>query len=318
MRVISLSTLALALAGSPLIASSEISLPRRGLDKKSEASAWTPLQLRSDISIPGDLEKRRGGGGGGGGRSSGGSTQVLAPAPAPAVVEDRDLDQQEAALAALAPLAQVEPPGGRTKSGSGVTPRFGGGRFYGGGASAPYTAGRRSPKGISPFVLPGVALGIFSGIWLYSAFAYPYNNPYYFRNTSRFARNRTLTGTPPIKFIRRQDEEGVVVELPVLCLCQEYSVCGCDDNDDTEFLTSLLPNGTDGTGLNETLAQVSDVNGTTTLVLNGTLPNGTTAPGGTEDPNATEDPSGAAAGTVRAFGGYWVMAAIVMASVWLL
>jgi hypothetical protein len=69
--------------------------------------------------------------------------------------------------------------------------------------------------------------------------------------------------------------------LPILCLCQQYSVCGCDDNTNSTFLTALLPNGTAAPALNASLARISDVNGTRTLVLNGTLPNGTTASFGT-------------------------------------
>jgi hypothetical protein len=84
---------------------------------------------------------------------------------------------------------------------------------------------------------------------------YPYGAPYGFYNrTSR--RNETK---------------------PVTCLCQEYQPCGCDDNQDSQFLNQTIG---DGSNLNGTLVRVATVNGTDTIFLNGTLPNGTTAPGG--------------------------------------
>lgn len=55
--------------------------------------------------------------------------------------------------------------------------------------------------------------------------------------------------------------------------------------------------------MNHTLINVAEVNGTETLVLNGTLANGTTAPGGTDD----------AAGSLRALNqaGLWALAAAI-------
>lgn len=55
-------------------------------------------------------------------------------------------------------------------------------------------------------------------------------------------------------------------------------MCGCDDNDDPEYLKSVIGNATPS-ALNDTLVRVADVNGTKTIWLNGTLPNGTTATG---------------------------------------
>lgn len=56
--------------------------------------------------------------------------------------------------------------------------------------------------------------------------------------------------------------------------------------------------------MNSTLARVADVNGTTTLVINGTLPNGTTASGGTVNANA-------APGTYAELRGWWMMLVVV-------
>lgn len=64
--------------------------------------------------------------------------------------------------------------------------------------------------------------------------------------------------------------------------------------------------------MNATLARVQDVNGTETLVVNGTLANGTTAAGGT---------SAAAGGLsqgLREMSGWWVVAAGVGYTVWFL
>ena len=83
-----------------------------------------------------------------------------------------------------------------------------------------------------------------------------------------------------------------------------YAECGCDDNGNTTFLDSLIGNGS-YSGLNLSLVNVADINGTSTIVLNGTLPNGTTASGGTEDAFS------AGARTVIEASGYWVMVALV-------
>jgi hypothetical protein len=99
----------------------------------------------------------------------------------------------------------------------------------------------------------------------------------------------------------RQDT-GVDVTMNVTCLCAQYSVCGCDDNSNSTFLDSIIG---DGTNLNTSIVNFANINGTPTVVLNGTLPNGTTAAGG------AENASGAAANMVRNIGGYWVMVVIV-------
>ncbi|KAF2668814.1 hypothetical protein BT63DRAFT_286139 [Microthyrium microscopicum] len=145
--------------------------------------------------------------------------------------------------------------GGTSRGGSGVTPSYGGGRYYGGGASVPYAAGARSSRGLAPVGLLGVgALAFFPGLWLYGAYLYPYSSPYSFHN--RTSNNNETK--------------------PVECLCQEYSVCGCDENSDSTYLDSVIGDG-NTTSFNQSLVRVADVNGTSTIVLNGTLPNGTTA-----------------------------------------
>jgi hypothetical protein len=61
--------------------------------------------------------------------------------------------------------------------------------------------------------------------------------------------------------------------------------------------------------LNQSLVTVADVNGTSTILLNGTLPNGTTASGGDEDAIQSTDSAGVR--TLVEASGYWVMIAAV-------
>jgi hypothetical protein len=115
--------------------------------------------------------------------------------------------------------------------------------------------------------------------------------------------------------MRQAEDTGANETKPVTCLCAEFSVCGCDDNSDTTFLDSIIGDG-DYTKLNKTLVQVADINGTSTIILNGTLPNGTTATGGTEeaDGSSSDSSSGSSSGRASGFlqaSGYWVMIAMV-------
>jgi hypothetical protein len=125
------------------------------------------------------------------------------------------------------------------------------------------------------------------GLWLYSVYPYHFNNPYRFHNDS--AQNAT-------------NPNGTNQSLPVTCLCQEYSECGCDENDDQANLKELVGNGSYA-GLNKSLVTVADVNGTKTLVLNGTLENGTD----TDSAARALTP----AGLGGKFAGYWVAGLIV-------
>ena len=182
--------------------------------------------------------------------------------------------------------------GGKTASGSGVRPAYGGGRYYGGGATVPYTAGQRSPLGLVPLlILPIAALAIFPGLWLYGVYQYPYTHPYTFVNET--ITNATFPN-------------GINQTLLVDCLCQQYSVCGCDDNSDSAYLHDLIGNGSYA-ALNKTLVTISTVNGKRTIAINGTLPNGTTASGGTDSPASKKH--------ALEFAGWWVMGAVVVYSI---
>lgn len=192
--------------------------------------------------------------------------------------------------------------GGSTKQGSGVQPSYGGGRYYGGGATTPYRSGLSSPLGLPAVFLAGSALAIYPGLWLYGAYGYNYHNPYTFRNHS--ATNSTDKSTRDLwinALVARQDT-GVNETKPVTCLCAAYQECGCDDNGNTTFLDSLIGDGSYA-ALNKTLVNVADINGTSTIVLNGTLPNGTTIAGGSENANGAQ--------RMLEASGYWVMIALV-------
>lgn len=179
--------------------------------------------------------------------------------------------------------------GGSTRLGSGAPRAYGGG-VYGGGAAQPYKAGSKTPKGLiaGAVLAPFLLVGLLPGLWLYSVYPYHYTNPYRFYNQSE------TNSTNP---------NGTNSSLPVTCLCEEYRPCGCDENDDKKYLDDLVGNGSYD-ALNKSLVNVADVNGTTTLVINGTLPNGTTAPGGQDD-------AGIALGVPK-YTGYYAMALTVV------
>ncbi|KAJ4982934.1 hypothetical protein SVAN01_11566 [Stagonosporopsis vannaccii] len=230
----------------------------------------------ADVVAPDhSLERRKGGGGRGGGGSSGSSG-----------------GRSGGSSGGSSGRPSGGSLGGQTRSGSGAPRAYGGG-YYGGGAAVPYSAGQRTPKGLiaAPLLLGAGLFAIMPGLWLYSAYPYHFNNPY------RFVNQSETNATNP---------NGTNTTLPVTCLCQERSPCGCEENEDQQYLNDLIGNGSYA-GLNKSLVTVSQVNGTQTLVINGTLPNDTTAPGG-------EDGAGANL-RIGHYAGYWVMATIVLTGV---
>jgi hypothetical protein len=163
----------------------------------------------------------------------------------------------------LTPAHSSSNAGGRSSKGSGSPRPFGGGAYYGGGGAVPYTAGKRSLSGIVPFLIAGAALALLPGLWAHhGAFAYPYTRHATFQNHTSNA-NETL---------------------PVLCLCQAYQVCGCDENHNETYTQALYDNATDlPDDARNFTSKLAMVNGTKTLVINGTLANGTTAAGGSDN-----------------------------------
>ena len=133
------------------------------------------------------------------------------------------------------------------------------------------------------------ALAFWPATWAYGAYHYPYTHPYHFHNDTA-----------------NEDED-----LPVICGCDPYNPCGCDENDDDEYLGALVGNG-DSTKFNTSLVSVADVNGTTTLLINGTLPNGTVAPEDNVENNAAY---GMRSGLEVL--GWWPMVAVVAGAVFM-
>lgn len=256
----------------------------------------------SEIVSPDHTLERRKGGGGRGAGSSGGSSGSSGSSSGGR--------SGSSGSSSSGRTSTTSNSGGSTSAGSGPARSFGGGQYYGGGASVPYSAGRNTPKGLRPGLLlaPAAILLIMPGLWLYSVYPYHYNNPYRFYNQS--ATDNDNNDKRSLWARQTQGSNGTQGRnetLPVICLCQEYSVCGCDENDNQQYLDDLVGNGSYA-ALNKTLVTVSDVNGTKTLVLNGTLPNGTTAPGG----------EGAAASLrVGNYAGYYAIAMLVVAGVML-
>ncbi|PTB68744.1 hypothetical protein BBK36DRAFT_1113703 [Trichoderma citrinoviride] len=248
-----------------------------------------------------DLFKRKGGGGGGGrgggggggsrggGSSSGGGSSGGSSGGSRGGSSGSGGSSSNRVYSGnRAPSSNV---GGTSAGGSGPKPSFGGGRYYAGGAATPYRAGGRSPSGILPFaILGGAALAFWPGVWLYGAYMYPYHNPYhYFNESSR--RNETRD---------------------VLCGCGTYDVCGCDDNNNTAYYNSLIGNGSYD-ALNKSIVNVAEVNGTRTILINGSLPNGTTADG----PDSSQDSSAASLRNIAELVGFWPAATAVLVAVFL-
>lgn len=186
--------------------------------------------------------------------------------------------------------------GGRTTTGSGPPPAYGnGGGYYSGGARAPYGPGTTS-SGIAPALLTGAALGGigFAGYhYLHGAYSYPYTKHQYTFYNSTTMMNETK---------------------PVVCLCDRYDPCTCEDNGDQDYFKSIIGNGTYA-GLNMSIVTVSPDPKTqkSTIYINGGVPNGTTASGGTEDPNAA---SGMMA--LAQAAGWWPAAAVAFATAFML
>ncbi|KAM0131109.1 hypothetical protein ACHAP3_007055 [Botrytis cinerea] len=253
----------------------------------------------------GDLFKRKGGGGGGGkgggGSSSSGSSSSGSSSGSSSSGGGSSSSGSSSGKGGV--TSSSSSAGGATKAGSGPAPAYGGGRYYGGGATTPYSSGARSPLGIAPVFLGVGLLSIYPGLWLYGAYSYPYHNPYIFRNHSA-TRNGTNTTSNSVVTRQESDTTGVEQKKPVTCLCAAYNECGCDDSGNSTFLDQIIGDG-NYAALNKTLVNVADVNGTSTILINGTLPNGTTASGGSDS---------AAGRTIVEGLGWWVMVATVFAT----
>ena len=278
--------LSASIASSFTIRSSKYALSRREAETAVEI-VNTPLTERFDETLLSYLEKRRGGGGTGGSRG-GSSSGSSSSGSSGSSSGSRGSGNTGTARLVTQLIACVKLSDGHSSSSS-ARPSYGGGRYYGGGATTAYRSGGRSPLGIAPYAIAGVGLGIFPGIWLAGAYGYNFHNPYRFHNASNSTANNE--------------------SLPVTCLCQKYSACGCDDNGNTTYIDDLLGNGSIA-DQNSTLVHVGNVNGTKTVVLNGTLPNGT-------DDSSSDDTSGATQQTILELSGFWAVGAVVIATVFI-
>lgn len=240
-----------------------------------------------------ELFKRRGGGGGGGrgGGGGGGSSSGGSRGGSSSSGGSRSGSSSGGSSSSVknnGGSSRTSNAGGGSRGGSGPQPNFAGGRYYPGGAAAPYRSGNRSPgAGILPFVLVGSALAFWPGVWLYGAYMYPYTHQYHFHNDT-------------------SDEDEV---RDVICGCGRYEVCGCDDNNDTAYYDQLIGNGS-WEALNKSIVTVAEYKGNMTILINGTLPNGTTVP-------EQDSPAGLGMrGMIEALG-YWPAVAAVAATVFL-
>lgn len=127
------------------------------------------------------------------------------------------------------------------------------------------------------------ALGFLPGALALGAYAYPYDHHYHYYDENTHKNE----------------------SLPVVCICDQYAECGCDDNNNSTYYESLF-NGTKPA--NSSDVRVVDVNGTEKIYVNGTLPNGTTVASSSAAPATTR---------VVRNGGYWVMIAAVVGAVYL-
>jgi hypothetical protein len=129
--------------------------------------------------------------------------------------------------------------GGRAPTVGTSSPRGSNG-LYRGGSTVPYRAGGISPLGLAPFfILPFV-------FWMPFYWG-PYGAYYYHLN-------QTAPALPNNTAHNATD--------PILCVCENYQPCGCDDNDNGTY---TLPSD----------AKYAIINGTEYAVVNGTLENGT-------------------------------------------
>ncbi|EWC43460.1 hypothetical protein DRE_07570 [Drechslerella stenobrocha 248] len=229
----------------PLVDAEDVAR-RADLDKRSELESTNGL---AHFQL---LEKRKGGGGGGsrgggGGKSSGSSSSSGGKTSSGGSTSSGGKSSTSGGKTTSAGSTSS---GGKTSSGKTSSGKNTYGGKYSGGGTNSYKSGGLSRFGLAPLLLPLAAVAlIFPGLWLYSVYSYHYNTPYRYYNETR------------------QQEQTV----PVQCLCMQYSECACDDNGNTSFLDELV-------ALNQSnTTNFAEVDGKWTLLINGTVENGTGA-----------------------------------------
>ncbi|KAG6185196.1 hypothetical protein E4U36_001459 [Claviceps purpurea] len=214
------------------------------IDPQLQAHANTDVVARDDN----DLFKRKGGGGGGGGRGGGGGGSSSGGR------SGSGSGSSSGSGGSRGNTGSGSNFGGSSRGGTGPPRAYGGGGYYGGGAARPYRSGLGTAAGVGALAFGAGALAFWPGTWYHGANLYPHRNDFQFFNSTTQRNER----------------------LPVVCGCAQYEECGCDENPTT--LKELVGNGTYD-GLNKSLINVGDYNGRKTLLVNGTLPNGTTIDG---------------------------------------
>lgn len=132
-----------------------------------------------------------------------------------------------------------------------------------------YRSGQNSPSGIRPFRVPTAAgaAAIFPGTWGAGVYVYSYNLD------EDDLEETGLDGS----FLDDLDDP-----VPVRCLCEEFLECSCEEENDEDYLQFLIDDS-DVEDLDEEIVAFNTVNGTMTLVINGTQPNGTESLGDSSD-----------------------------------
>ncbi|KKA26282.1 hypothetical protein TD95_000087 [Thielaviopsis punctulata] len=228
-----------------------------------DASIVLPL---SPPESENELWKRRGGGGSGsrggggsssGGRSGGSSSSGSRGGSSSSSRGGSSSSGRGGSSSSSSSGSSSSSRGGSSSSSSSSrtgtsSPRtFGGGRYYSGGSTTPYSAGAASAAGLTGVLFGLALLSFWPGIWYHPAYLYHYPDDYRYNFHNDTSSNNE--------------------SLPVLCACVEGQMCGCDENNSTDYLNSLVGNGSYA-GLNQSVVSVAEVNGTKTLLINGTLP----------------------------------------------
>ena len=112
--------------------------------------------------------------------------------------------------------------------------------YYDGGSRVPYQAGMNAPCGLMPFYVNASASWMPYNWGLYGEYCYLLNH-----TAPALSTNPAHNTTDPI-----------------LCVCQNYNPCGCDNTPGSYQIPST--------------AKYSIINGTEYAIVNGTLENGTT------------------------------------------
>ncbi|KAG5976819.1 hypothetical protein E4U55_007196 [Claviceps digitariae] len=266
-----------------LVAATLLSAAAAGvIDPQPRVMANSDAIARDDQN----LFKRKGGGGGGsrggGGGSSGGGSRGSGSSSGGRSGSSSGSSGSSGSGGFRSNTGSSSNLGGTSRGGSGPPRAYGGGGYYGGGATTPYRSGLGTAAGVGALAFGAGALAFWPGIWYHGANLYPHRDDFSFYNSTT---QRTET-------------------LPVVCGCAQYEECGCEENQDA--LKELVGNGTYD-ALNKSIINVGDYEGRKTLLINGTLPNGTTADG--------PDSHGSGMMSLTETAGTWSLAACVVAAI---